>query len=89
MKIAAGQRGNWDTSIGEVGQRAGIFKKHGIESVGYWMPADPKDERLHFLLRYPSKEAREAAGIGEGLLRVSVGLESLADVKADLARGLG
>jgi cystathionine beta-lyase/cystathionine gamma-synthase len=36
-----------------------------------------------------SKEAREAAGIGEGLLRVSVGLESLADVKADLARGLG
>ena len=36
-----------------------------------------------------SKEAREAAGIGEGLLRVSVGLESLVDVKADLARGLG
>jgi cystathionine beta-lyase/cystathionine gamma-synthase len=28
-------------------------------------------------------------GIGEGLLRVSVGLESLVDVKADLARGLG
>lgn len=35
-----------------------------------------------------SKEAREAAGIGEGMLRVSVGLESVADVKADLARGL-
>ena len=35
-----------------------------------------------------SREAREAAGIGEGLLRVSVGLESLIDVKADLARGL-
>ena len=31
----------------------------------------------------------EAAGIGEGLLRVSVGLESVTDVKADLARGLG
>jgi NitT/TauT family transport system substrate-binding protein len=30
FKIAAGQRGNWDTSISEVGQRAGIFKKHGI-----------------------------------------------------------
>jgi NitT/TauT family transport system substrate-binding protein len=26
IKIAAGQRGNWDTSISEVGQRAGIFK---------------------------------------------------------------
>ncbi len=35
-----------------------------------------------------SKEAREAAGIGEGLLRVSVGLENAADVQADLARGL-
>jgi len=31
LKIAAGQRGNWDTSISEVGQRAGIFKKHGLE----------------------------------------------------------
>jgi NitT/TauT family transport system substrate-binding protein len=30
IKIAAGQRGNWDTSISEVGQRAGIFKKHGL-----------------------------------------------------------
>ena len=30
LKIAAGQRGNWDTSISEVGQRGGIFKKHGL-----------------------------------------------------------
>ena len=30
LKLATGQRGNWDTSVGEVGQRAGIFKKHGI-----------------------------------------------------------
>src|SRR2546430_16186947 len=30
LKLAAGQRGNWDTSIAEVGQRAGIFKKHGL-----------------------------------------------------------
>jgi NitT/TauT family transport system substrate-binding protein len=30
LKIAAGQRGNWDTSIAEVGQRGGIFKKHGL-----------------------------------------------------------
>jgi O-succinylhomoserine sulfhydrylase len=36
-----------------------------------------------------SAEARAAAGIGEGLLRVAVGLESLADIQADLARGLG
>jgi O-succinylhomoserine sulfhydrylase len=36
-----------------------------------------------------SAEARAAAGIGEGLLRVAVGLESVEDLKTDLARGLG
>jgi ABC-type nitrate/sulfonate/bicarbonate transport system substrate-binding protein len=30
LKLAVGQRGLWDTSISEVGQRAGIFKKHGL-----------------------------------------------------------
>lgn len=34
-------------------------------------------------------EARAAAGIGEGLIRLAVGLESVEDLKADLARGLG
>lgn len=33
-------------------------------------------------------EEREAAGIGENLLRVAVGLEDVVDIKADLARGL-
>ena len=36
-----------------------------------------------------SAEARQAAGITEGMLRVSVGLESVKDIQADLARGLG
>jgi O-succinylhomoserine sulfhydrylase len=35
-----------------------------------------------------SAEARAAAGIGEGLVRVAVGLEAVADLQADLARGL-
>jgi NitT/TauT family transport system substrate-binding protein len=30
LKVAVGQRGNWDTSVSELGQRAGIFKKHGL-----------------------------------------------------------
>ena len=34
-------------------------------------------------------QARAAAGIGEGLLRIAVGLESLADLQRDLQRGLG
>ncbi|RTL57996.1 MAG: O-succinylhomoserine sulfhydrylase [Rhodocyclaceae bacterium] len=36
-----------------------------------------------------SPEAREAAGIREGLLRIAVGLESVDDIYADLAHGLG
>ena len=31
LKVATGQRGNWDTSVGEIGTKAGIFKKHGLE----------------------------------------------------------
>ena len=30
LKLAVGQRGNWDTSVAEVGQRMGIFKKQGL-----------------------------------------------------------
>jgi NitT/TauT family transport system substrate-binding protein len=31
LKLAVGQRGNWDTSIAEIGQRGGIFKKRGLQ----------------------------------------------------------
>lgn len=30
LKLAIGQRGNWDTSVAEVGTRLGIFKKHNV-----------------------------------------------------------
>jgi NitT/TauT family transport system substrate-binding protein len=30
LKLAVGQRGNWATSVAEVGQRGGIFKNHGL-----------------------------------------------------------
>lgn len=35
-----------------------------------------------------SQEAKDSAGIVEGLVRLSVGLENVADLKADLLRGL-
>lgn len=36
-----------------------------------------------------SAEARAAAGVGEGLVRLSVGLEAVSDLQEDLSRGLG
>jgi NitT/TauT family transport system substrate-binding protein len=30
VKVAIGQRGNWDTAIPHLGEKAGIFKKHGL-----------------------------------------------------------
>ncbi len=35
-----------------------------------------------------SPEARAAAGISDGLLRIAVGLEAVVDIQNDLARGL-
>ena len=34
-------------------------------------------------------QARAAAGIGDGLIRVAVGLEAVSDLQEDLGRGLG
>jgi NitT/TauT family transport system substrate-binding protein len=31
LKLAIGQRGKWDGAVPDLGHRAGIFKKHGIE----------------------------------------------------------
>src|SRR5260221_3081541 len=36
-----------------------IFEKHGIVNVGYWMPIDNPDNKLIYLLAYPSRDARE------------------------------
>ena len=36
LRIAAGQRGNWDTTIAEVGQQAGFFKKQGLKLEILW-----------------------------------------------------
>jgi NitT/TauT family transport system substrate-binding protein len=31
IKVAVGQRGNWTSSVSDIGLRAGIFKNHGID----------------------------------------------------------
>ncbi|RYF33275.1 MAG: O-succinylhomoserine sulfhydrylase, partial [Comamonadaceae bacterium] len=35
-----------------------------------------------------TEEQRQAAGIGQGLIRIAVGLEHIDDLKTDLLRGL-
>jgi hypothetical protein len=37
------------------------FKRHGIESIGYWVPQDPElaKNTLIYLLAHPSREAAE------------------------------
>jgi NitT/TauT family transport system substrate-binding protein len=30
VRLTVGQRGNWDTAVAHIGEKAGIFKKHGI-----------------------------------------------------------
>jgi NitT/TauT family transport system substrate-binding protein len=36
LKIGAGQRGNYDTAVSDVGQRLGIFKKYGLDVEVLW-----------------------------------------------------
>lgn len=36
-----------------------LFEKHGIQNIGYFVPPDNKDNKLVYLLAYPSREARD------------------------------
>ena len=38
-----------------------LFKKHGITNIGYWVPADNKENKLVYMLAYSSREARGKA----------------------------
>lgn len=38
-----------------------IFIKHGMTNVGYWIPLENPDNKLIYILSYPSREAREAS----------------------------
>ena len=60
LRLAVGQRGLWDTSISDVGQRAGIFRKHGLD--------------LEILYTQGSGETLQAAISGSVEVAVSVGI---------------
>jgi NitT/TauT family transport system substrate-binding protein len=74
IKLTVGQRGLWDTSISDVGQRAGIFKKHGLN--------------LEILYTQGSGETQQAVfagsvdiGIGTGVMGALSGFTKGAPVR--------
>ena len=38
-----------------------LFKKHGMTSIGYWLPLENPERKLTYVLSYPSRDARAAA----------------------------
>jgi len=41
-----------------------LFAKHGMTNVGYWVPSENPDNKLIYILAYPSREAREKSWQG-------------------------
>ena len=77
--VRGGRAGAW--SVIDATRLLSITANLGDTKTTITHPASTTHGRL-------SPEERAASGIGEGLLRVAVGLESVADIQADLARGL-
>jgi len=36
-----------------------LFEKHGVQNIGYWVPVENPDNKLIYVLAYPSREARD------------------------------
>jgi hypothetical protein len=36
-----------------------LFEKHGMTNIGYWLPVDNTDQKLIYILAFPSREARD------------------------------
>ena len=36
-----------------------LFEKHGMVNIGYWMPVENPENKLIYILAYPSRDARE------------------------------
>ena len=63
LKVAVTQRGLWDTAISELGQRAGIFQKHGL--------------KLELLYTQGGPEAHQAVISGSMEMACGGGIESV------------
>ena len=38
-----------------------LFEKHGITNIGYWVPIENTDNKLFYVLAYPSRAARDTS----------------------------
>lgn len=79
FEVAGGRTAAW--AVIDATRMISITTNLGDTKTTIAHPASTSHGRL-------SPEARAAAGIGDSLIRVAVGLEDLDDIKADLARGL-
>ncbi|GKW49528.1 O-succinylhomoserine sulfhydrylase [Halomonas sp. NCCP-2165] len=79
VEVKGGREGAW--SVIDATRLLSITGNLGDVKTTITHPATTTHGRL-------SDAQREAAGISQGLIRIAVGLESLEDIKADLARGL-
>ncbi|MGD8275507.1 MAG: PLP-dependent transferase, partial [Thiohalocapsa sp.] len=79
FEVAGGREGAWRVIDGT--RLCSITANLGDTKTTITHPASTTHGRL-------SPDARVAAGIEEGLIRVAVGLECVEDIQADLARGL-
>ncbi len=77
--VAGGRAGAW--RVIDATRMLSITANLGDTKTTITHPATTTHGRL-------TPEERAAAGIGEGLVRVAVGLEDVADIAADLSRGL-
>lgn len=79
FEVEGGQKGAW--KLIDATRMISITANLGDAKTTITHPATTTHSRL-------SEQEREKSGISDGLVRVAVGLESLADIQADLARGL-
>src|ERR1700687_4354861 len=63
LKVSVPQRGSWDTGISELGQRGGIFKRHGLT--------------LEILYTEGGAESQQAVIGGSMDIAVAVGISSV------------
>jgi O-succinylhomoserine sulfhydrylase len=79
FKVRGGKEGAW--AVIDNTQMMSITANLGDVKTTITHPATTTHGRI-------SQEDRDAAGVADGLIRIAVGLETLEDLKADLARGL-